>query len=381
MKGILINSCSGAGIDSLPSSSLTSLLYNVPGAIESEKTIRETKELIEASNAKIIIQDSGGFQVYVRRRDGQPCVYVEDEAVYYKNALNLTPKNVIKSAEIFHPHIMMSIDNPIPEEKDPAKRHLVFLEHHGFNVRLTKEIAHLKKERGVASELFVPVQAYTLEECDMFLEDLGDTEYDGLSLPKRNHDPIEMAVFFLKFYHAGVRKAHLLGSTTFSRVAILAYFAHHFMDFISMDTTTWRTDGELSKWYIPFNFRDIRLLSDDRIDERLQNECECPWCRGKSLTQIKNMAYSGQSNLLARHNYWCVEQAMREFQKNAASAKDLAEFLLQKTPKDFYEATRRKEIMEIYRCLSNIELIKDSLSNDSIRDLHEYLCSTPSEID
>lgn len=375
--GLLINSCSGASdVLGLPSFDLMSLLYNVPDAAESPAAVEKTKVLIENANPRVLIQDSGGFQLYMAETKGKPFMYDKSKPVRYNGVLNLTPEAVVTSAEIFAPHIVVSLDRPIPEKRgiDPLKRHLVFLQHHGFNLRCAKEISGLMQEKGLTSDFFVAVQCYTLEEVDMLFDDLGNTKYDGVCLPKRNHDPIEMALFFLKFYQRSVCKVHILGSTTFSRIAIAAYFAKHFMNFISMDTTNWRSDAELSKWYTPYDLRPIRLMADDVIDERIENTCSCPWCRGRSLTDIKNLVYGEQSSHLGKHNYWVVEQAMKEFQAHAATAKSLADFLMEKT-------SRKKEIADIYRCLSNIEIEKESLTNNSVSELHKYLCSNESDIE
>lgn len=376
--GDFVNSCSGAGVGSLPSNNLDSLLYNVPGATRDERAVAETKELLEVANPRILIQDSGGFQLFLAKTKGEPYLYAENLPIYHHNVLNLTPQALIHAALIFKPDIIISPDDPIPKCKNPLQQHALFLEHYAFNLKCAQKTAELmdRHRDAIGADLFLAIQSYTLDELEMFLNDLGDIRYGGLSIPKRTHDPIDMAVFLLKFHSVGTRKAHVLGSLTFSRIAICAFFARHFFDFLSMDATTWRRDAELEKYYLPHDLRALRLQSNAELDQSVYTvRCNCPWCRGKTLADIKDMLYTEEkTGFLRRHNYWVIEECMRDCYEHAETPETLRDHLLQ-------HSGRIDDISAIYRCLSDIRIIKDSPSARSIKLLHEHLCAKQHDMD
>jgi len=258
-----INVCSGAGVGTLPADQVDAILYNVPQAIDKTMSIIDIKTLIDEAKPRILFQDSGGFQLHQALVKGEKVTFNPTKDVMNNKILNLTPEHLIKAAKIFHPHIMISLDNPIPRIKHatPADQEIKFLEYHGYNLRWAKESSRLRNKHCPEIELFVPVQCYTLNQLNYFLEDFGDTPCDGFSIPVRNHEPTEIAVFMLQLYHSGCRKVHILGTFTFRVIALAAYFCRHYFDFVSLDCTLWRSDAELSKYYWPLDLRPAELVN------------------------------------------------------------------------------------------------------------------------
>ena len=367
--GEFVSVCSGAGVGTLPADQVDSILYNVPQAIDKATSIIEVKSLIDRARPRILFQDSGGFELHQALVKGETVTFDPDLPVMMNGFLNLTPRHLITAAKIFAPNIMISLDNPIPkiENATPAAKEIKFLDHHGFNLRWAKETSRLRKIYCPEIELLIPVQCYSLDQLNRFLDDFGDTQCDGFSIPVRNHSRFEIAVFMLKLHQAGCRMVHILGTFTFRVIAIAAYFARNYFDCVSLDCTLWRSDAELSQYYWPVDLRTVRLLDKYSIDESVVNICRCPWCKNKTFTIIKNMPYAERSGFLRRHNYWVIEESMRECYANSATALSLRNFLME-------HSGRKNEIKQIYNFLSMLEHLKDEKPDVAIELLNKAFC-------
>ncbi len=367
--GEFINVCSGAGFETLPANQVDAILYNVPQAIENKTSIANTHALIDEAKPKILFQDSGGFQLHQALVKGEKITFDPTKDVMEHKILNLTPHHLITAAKIFAPHIMISLDNPIPkiENATPAAKAIKFLEHHGFNLRWAKDTSRLRSKYCPDTKLFVPVQCYSVDQLNHFLDDFGDTPCDGFSIPVRNHDPVEIAIFMLRLHQTGCRMVHILGTFTFRMIALASYFARNFFDFVSIDCTLWRSDAELSKYYWPVDLRSVRLLDEYSIDESVENICRCPWCQKKTFTMIKNMPYAEKSGFLRRHNYWVIEESMRECYTHAETAFSLKNFLSQ-------HSGRKEEIKNIHNFLSMFEHLKGEKPETVIELLDKAFC-------
>ena len=155
-----------------------------------------------------------------------------------KDGLNLTPQHVVKAAQKINPDIMISLDFPIFTLSDQGEQEFEFRKKLGCNSSWAKETAELRQIYCPSINLFVPVQCYTLKQFDMFYDYIKDINFDGFSMPVRNMDLKEIALFLIKFYQMGIRKVHLLGTFSFFTIALAAYMARHLFDWISLDATT-----------------------------------------------------------------------------------------------------------------------------------------------
>jgi len=57
----------------------------------------------------------------------------------------------------------------------------------------------------------MPIQCYSVEQFDRFMNLIRGTEFDGLSMPVRNLNLRGISDFLMRFHELGVRKVHLLG--------------------------------------------------------------------------------------------------------------------------------------------------------------------------
>ncbi|MCK7503059.1 MAG: hypothetical protein MZV70_02445 [Desulfobacterales bacterium] len=61
-------------------------------------------------------------------------------------------------------------------------------------------------------KLFLPVQSYNLEQLEVVFRRTAGIAYDGLSMPVRELDLEEIALFLVRFYQRGTTRVHLLGT-------------------------------------------------------------------------------------------------------------------------------------------------------------------------
>lgn len=142
-------------------------------------------------------------------------------------------------------------------------------------------------------------------------------DFDGLSLPTRNLGSGGISLFLLKFYQMGIKKVHLLSVSNFTGLALAAYFARHIFTWVSADATTWRLEADKKVYKDPFDLRAIDVTSDAVFKNGEKPLCDCPWCRGKTFTEIKNIPPTDRTSLLRCHNYYVIEKAGKEFYENS----------------------------------------------------------------
>jgi len=177
----------------------------------------------------------------------------------------------------------------------------------------------------------------------------------------RNLDIKRIALFLIRFYQHGIKNVHLLGTTSFFRIALSAYLARHYFDWFSLDSTSWRQSAQFGQYINPHDLssEEIRYVI---IDENIQNTCGCPWCSYRSFTDIKNMPDTDRTSFLRCHNFWVIEQACKELYQHASTLIDLERYLKRKSP-----ATDK--IDELVNTLA----LLDSLKNQDIRVLEQML--------
>jgi hypothetical protein len=326
--GRLVNFCAGATKDVLPARIVPAVLLSVPEYASNLDQIRASRELLRAAGAEEIILDSGGYQLWLAERNGICPTHDElRPLVFSDNQANIAPRHVVKAAAHLRPRIMMSLDFPIRTLSDPAEQQREFLSKLGFNATWALETSRLRQELCPEVQLFLPVQCYSLGQFDKFRELLGDTRFDGLSMPIRNLTLDEIAAFLIRFHQVGVRQVHILGSTGFGILSLAAYFARHFFDWVSIDATSWRKKAEFCHYLNPLDLSVEPLPDSIAVDDTIPMDCSCPWCQGRTYTYIKNLPYREKYEFLSCHNWWVIEQVGKELYDHSGDVIELEQFL------------------------------------------------------
>ena len=259
----------------------------------------------------------------------------------------------MKAAAIIRPDIIVGLDFPIKKISEPSEQKMEFMRKLGFNVVWTKECFNLWKKLCPDVQFFVPIQCYDLDQLDLFISMIAGVEYDGFSMPVRNLTDKGIILFMVRFYQMGIRQVHILGTSKIRVIAITAYMARHFFDWVSFDATTWRIWAENSLYMNPYNLLQARIAPDVKIDASIPMDCECPFCRGKTFTFIKNLPDTDRTAFLRGHNWWVIEKATRDLYQNASNVIALERCLRAR-------GVKSRAVDDLCNALSLADSLKDS---------------------
>ncbi len=354
--GIFTNYCAGGSREVSPAPEVYAMLFNVPQNAFSDAAVRATLGTIRYANTEHVMVDSGGYQLLKKSlEDGIVVTYNPSKSILYnKYAVNIHPEHVIQAVMKIRPQIMTSLDLPIPEALDPYLQYEEFMKKLGPNLVWMRETALLRQRYCPEIELFIPIQSYTLEQFETHIEKpLLDIAFDGVSLPTRNLGSGGIALFLIKFYQMGIRKVHLLSETSFTGLALAAYFARNILDWCSVDSTTWRYQAERLVYMDPDDFHAISVKQDAVFKEGEKPSCGCPWCAGMTFTGIKNIPMTDKTSLLRCHNFYVIQKAGQEFYENAGDLVSLERCLRKRSIR------KKKKIDRLIQALSIATHMRD----------------------
>ena len=351
--GRMVIFCAGADAGILPAKKVTSILVNPFDNGINKKAISETLAMFAYGGIENRFLDSGGYQIYKAEGEKKAMTFDPNSPLINSDdRINISPNHVIETARQLNPHMMTALDFPIRKLKDKAEREQEFLRKLGFNIKWATEASDLGGRHCPQVQLFLPVQCYDLDQFELFKRSIADIKYDGLSMPLRNLGLDEISLFLLRFHRLETKKVHLLGSTSFFVMALSAFFARHFFEWLSLDATSWRLAPEKGQSYFnPFDLSAEYIGDDVLIDETTPMICQCPFCENTTFTYIKNLPYGDKIAFLRSHNFWVIEKAAEDLYENATDLVRLERFLRRRSP-------RTKDIDDLVRCLSIIDIYK-----------------------
>ena len=363
--GKFIHVCAGASskVD-LPTGSLKGLLVAVPTIAKNPRSLSKAKTFIQQANVEHFMLDSGGYQllekeekaIKSKRTQGtlsndweKTFLHDPEQPLFVNGVLNLTPRHVIQTAMDIKPNKFMTLDFPIRKISDRNEQEFEFGKKSKYNVSWTIKTAELRQEHCPEIQLFIPVQCYNLRQFKQFYEAIRDLKFDGFALPVRNMNLRQIALFLEQFYRLGIRRVHLLGTSSLSNMAFAAYMARHYFSWISVDSTTWYCSGRFQTYLNPMNLSAEKISSDLFVDASIKNDCPCPWCRNKTFTDIKNMPYTDRAVFLKSHAYWVTDRLVVDLYANSGNLLTYKNYLLWKT-------SNPKIVNELYAVLTMIDV-------------------------
>lgn len=349
----LVFFCAGVRKETLPATRVKNILINVIDNAENEKAINNTRIIFKRAGTETSMLDSGGYQIHVAEKQNKKMTFDSCMPLMRSDqGINISPLHVVEAACKLQPTIVTALDCPLRWLSDRTNQEQEFLRKLGFNMTWALETASLREKYCPDIQLFIPVQCYNLNQFEIFENSISHIRHDGLSLPIRNLRLPEIALFFFRFYQVGIRKVHILGTSSFFVTALAAFFARHFFEWVSFDSTTWRESALHEIYLNPLDLSPERIGQDVLIDEGLSMHCQCPFCVNTTFTFIKNLPYTEKVDLLRNHNFYVIEKATEELFANAGNLSNLEKFLKNRSPKN-------KEIDELIECLSVIDLLRD----------------------
>lgn len=361
--GRLVNFCAGAELYVLPDRHVDALLINVPDDACSKSAINSTNRMLKAAKSRHVMLDSGGYQLHVAENESKKYSSNENRPVIRNETeINLAPIHVMRSAAILKPGIVTGLDFPIKKISDPEERKIEFMHKLGFNLIWAIECSELRKKLCPDVQFFLPVQCYDLDQFDQFINQIASVEYDGFSMPVRNLSINEVILFMVRFYKMGIRQVHILGTSELFKIAVAAYMARHFFEWVSLDATTWRIWAQCALYMNPYNLLQERIAQDVIIDENVAMDCLCPFCKGKTFTFIKNLPETDRTALLRSHNWWVIEKATRDLYQNSGNVIELERCLRARgaKPEDVNKLREGLSLADSFKD-SDIRILQDRL--------------------
>ena len=329
--GELINICAGSDINSVPDSPVEAVLFNVIDHCISQRKIDVAMDMYRLIQPKYSMLDSSGYHVHRAEKDSKRLSFNPVlPPKWTRREMNIAAKHVMESTLLFQPYmpaIVIGLDFPIRKRTEVESTEAEFLEKHADNVSLTIQSAVWWRELCPEVQFFIPIQCYNLYQFNIFWDRVGGLDHDGVSMPIRNLHIPEIALFLVKFYQLGIKRVHLLGTSQFFLIALCAFMARHFFEWVSIDASSWRKAADRAECFNPFDLSREKLGSRVLINHDLENDCPCPFCAEKSFSEIINMEFANKCSFLRQHNWWVLDKAFRDLYEHSADIIQLERFL------------------------------------------------------
>jgi hypothetical protein len=247
---------------------------------------------------------------------------------------------------------VVGLDFPILKLKTAAEKDAEFALKQKYNVPWAYDSFAWHKELCPHAKFFLPIQCFTIDQLDLFLRRVDGIVYDGVSMPIRALSLGEIALFMVRFYQRGVTRVHLLGTFSYRVIALCAFMAHRFFEWVSLDATSWRIAAEKGEFFNPLDLSRESLAPSVAIDPEVVNTCQCPFCRGMSFREIQELPRREKVDHLRKHNWAVLDQVSRDLYVNASDTVRLERFLRA-------HCKRQELVDEIITILSLVEALKD----------------------
>lgn len=346
-----LNFCAGMNsLKDVPDNNMEAVLVSATEILKSEKSFKRTTDIIDKSGARWVMMDSGGFSILnVGRKNGIVTFDASQPFAFHKRELNISPRHVIEAALKLHPDIMIGLDYPIIKTSDPELQVNEFHNKRELNHRWMQEISNLRKMHCPEIELYLPIQCYNLDQLSYFEDDLMSLEFDGIALPTRNMTPKRIVNSLIRIHEMGITRIHLLGTSSFSNIALSVYLARNLFDRCTVDGTTWRTRAQYHDYINPGTLLKTSVGRKFNRDKGAQLPCRCKVCRGRTFGDIVDLSNKERINFLRTHNYNAVKRTGEDFYRHAGDLEGLRNYLKRKAPE------RMKDINSVVHALEIVD--------------------------
>jgi tRNA-guanine family transglycosylase len=349
--GSLVYFVAGAELRTFPGEQGCPLMINVPDHCLNTGDIERTRLLNQMVRPAYEIQDSGGFQILQeelkalsdRQNEGSVKVFLAEK---------LHPSVIAGAAARMNPTVMIALDKPVRKTSDPQKREAEFKAKFDFNVAGTIETFKEWKKQCPQVGFFVPFQGYELSHLHKFLEAIKGISFHGFCMPLRSMNIYESGLFMTRFWQIGVKNVHMLGVSAFFSIAVGAYMARNYFQWLSADSKTWHDAARHSEYLSSYDLSRIAVSQNVIIPAGTELDCQCPFCKGRTFAYIKHLPYDDRRVFLSGHNHAVIEKAFRDLCKHAGSIRSLATFVDSR-------ARNKKKVQELYETLCLVETFKD----------------------
>ena len=145
--GMFVNYCAGVSREILPAQSVEAILVNVPQNAFSNAAVRETRKMFQCADTVHTMMDSGGYQnLQVMLNGGIVDCDKSKPMICSRYRSNIAPEHIVEANMKIRPHIMTSLDLPIPKLKDSGQQYSEFIKKLGPNLVWMRETALLRQK-------------------------------------------------------------------------------------------------------------------------------------------------------------------------------------------------------------------------------------------
>ncbi len=352
--GPLVYFCAGADTNNLPVSPIDALLINALDHGSTPRKIEDAKEMYRRANQRHLLGDSSGYQILKAEEEGKAITFYPSQPM--KNtakALNISPQQVMEVAAIHQPDIVIGLDFPIRKVKTVIQEQLEYIKKSQFNVPWAFESFAWKNALVPHAQYFQPLQCYTLDHLDLFLNEIRGVNFDGVSMPIRTLKLAELALFLVSFYKRGITRIHLLGTSSFLVIAMCAYVAWNMFEWVSLDSTTWRFAADKESFISPLDLSRTDLRSSVHVPATALNLCPCPFCRGRSFQSIQAITpRRDKLQLLREHNWLAIANVVNDLYANGYTIPNLEKELR-------FRCRNQSRVDSLINILSVVDALKD----------------------
>jgi len=349
--GEFVNFCAGAANNFHPKIDIKGLLISAAFEGKNESSIKRALKMVKKINAPYLILDSGGFQINQHEVAG---------TLGSSGILNwLTPRHVMNVASKVKPKIIMGLDFPIKKETEYQKQNAEIDKKIMINLKWSRECITLRPQLCPDSQLFIPLQCYNTKQLKFFLQNLGTKGYDGVSFPTRNSSIISTISNILAIYNMGIRKIHILGTSTLLNIALAAFMARNYFEWVSIDSTGWRQHGQYGKYFHPKKLYQVQIKQGKKDYPKM--DCQCPWCQHYTIPEISALPPTEQKGILSNHSFWVLEKACWESFNHSGDIDTLHNFL-----KPRIRDRTKKDLEKLIDGLHLFEMLADDKNGSEI---------------
>ena len=349
--GKLIYFVAGSDLRTFPCTQGCPLMINVPKHCLNSGDIERTSLLIRMAKPAYLIQDSGGFQIL---KEEQKALSGRQNGKSAKISLpaRLHPSVIAGAAARMNPTLMIALDKPVQTPKSLQEREAEFKAKFEFNVEGTVGTFKEWKKQCPEVAFFVPFQGYTLGHLHKFLEAIRGISFHGFCMPLRSMNIYETGLFMTRFWQLGVKNVHMLGVSAFSSIAVGAYMARNYFQWVSADSTTWHDAARVSEYLSRYDLSRVKVKQNVIIPESTELHCQCNFCKGRTFAYIKHLPYNDRRVFLTGHNHLVIKRAFKDLYAHAGDIRTLVSFVDSRSP-------NKKKVRQLHETLCLIETFKD----------------------
>lgn len=321
------------------------------------------REKINYPKNKILMGDSGGFQLATFALKGKP--------------IKINPIDVLRWLENnvdigFGSDVPPAVNATSKKEYDPI----------GFNECLKKSKENFeifqKHRKNFNMKIYNVLHGYTVESMEQWYNEVKDFKFDGWAIGSGlAHNSIYEALAGIFLHSKGELKnknIHYFGTSGFTVMPALSYLARKLNIGITFDSTSYAIGLSIRRYKMPsfigktlaFSQKENLRVGEKQILDELP--CDCPICSKIKTTEnlMKNEQDIGV--LISMHNLYQYIELNRKFQILSADKDALINFAFKiiRNPQKRNDILKSIDLVDTY-LEHGFEKAKDKIKNDSNR--------------